>query len=71
MYNIELWYFSATQGNREKLFRLFFKNSHFFDADSLVCSRIENTANKLINFDTHVFKPVLLFLQEIIQDAKN
>ena len=54
MYNIELWYFSATQGNRDKLLRLFFKNTHFFDADSLVCRRIENTAKNFINFNTHI-----------------
>ena len=53
-YNIELWFYSATQAERDKLLKNFFRNGYVFDCNSLVDEKIFSTASNIIESDNHI-----------------
>ena len=53
-YNIELWFYSCTKGERQRLCKNFEKNGYFLDLVNQVNTRIEKTARIFISCDTHI-----------------
>ena len=46
---------SATQAERDKLLKKFFRNGYDFDCNSLVDERLFSTASNIIESDNHIF----------------
>ena len=53
-YNIELWFYSATQTERDKLLKNFSRNGYVFDCNALVDDKIFSTASNIIESDNHI-----------------
>ena len=54
-YNIELWFYSATQTERDKLLKYFSRNGYVFDCNALVDEKIFSTASNIIESDNHIY----------------
>ena len=60
MYNIELWFYSCTKGERQKLCRPFTRNHYCLDILNRVNSSITKTAFNFIKCDNHILNSCYL-----------
>ena len=58
-YNIELWFYSATQAEWDKILKNFYRHKNDFDSDSLVDENILSTVSIFLESDNHIFKLII------------
>ena len=58
-YNIELWFYSATQAEIDKILKNFYRHKNDFDSNSLVDENILSTVSIFLESDNQIFKLII------------